>query len=449
VHGIALIDAARVDRINAVDEAMTLATVAPYELVEPGQMLATVKVIPFSAPAAAVARCAEIAAESEPLVRVASLRDKPVGLVMSRLPGTKPSILDKTVAAVRERVEALGSHLVAWLDCEHDETAIAAAIKQLLDRHCEPVLVFGASAIVDRRDVVPAGIVLAGGTVDHFGMPVDPGNLLLLAHHGATSVIGLPGCARSPKLNGFDWVLQRLLAGIPVKPADLVRMGAGGLLKEIPTRPQPREGKRTSAAAVPRAPRIGAIILAAGQSSRMGRNKLLEIVNGKAMLAYVADAVLGSAARPVVVVTGNGADEVRSTLVGRKVTFVHNPDFATGLSASLRVGLTALPADCDGALVCLGDMPQVKPEQLDKLIAAFNPVEGRAIIVPTFSGKRGNPVLWSAEFFPAMKTVAGDVGAKHLIGEHLDQVREVPMEDGGVLLDIDTPQALAALRRGA
>jgi molybdenum cofactor cytidylyltransferase len=181
----------------------------------------------------------------------------------------------------------------------------------------------------------------------------------------------------------------------------------------------------------------------------MGRNKLLEIVNGKAMLAYVADAVLGSAARPVVVVTGNGADEVRSMLVGRKVTFVHNPDFAAGLSASLRVGLTALPADCDGALVCLGDMPQVKPEQLDKLIAAFNPVEGRAIIVPTFSGKRGNPVLWSAEFFPAMKTVAGDVGAKHLIGEHLDQVREVPMEDGGVLLDIDTPQALAALRRGA
>ena len=449
VAGIAVVDVQRIDRLNAVDEALTIATLAPYDVVEPGQMLATVKVIPFSAPSAAVERCAAIANDGGPLVRVAPFVDRPVGLIMSRLPGTKASVLDKTVAAVRDRVEALGSHLEIWLACDHTDAAVAECVRKLLQQGCAPVLVFGASAIVDRRDVIPAGITLAGGTVDHFGMPVDPGNLLLLAHHGDIPVIGLPGCARSPKLNGFDWVLQRLLAGIPVRGADLTRMGAGGLLKEIPSRPQPREGKPAMTSSAPRAPRVAAIILAAGKSSRMGRNKLLEPVEGKAMLAHVVDAVLASAAKPVVVVTGNEADAVRAALTSRSVRFVHNPDFAEGLSSSLRTGLAALPADCDGAFVCLGDMPRVKPTQLEKLIAAFNPVEGRAIIVPTFSGKRGNPVLWAANFFPAMSAVAGDVGAKHLIGENLDQVREVPMDDGAILLDIDTPQALAALRGGA
>jgi molybdenum cofactor cytidylyltransferase len=448
VAGVTVVDVARVDRLNGVDEALTIATVAPFEVVEPGQMLATVKVIPFSAPAASVAECATVAGESGPLVRVAPFVDRRVGLIMSRLPGTKPSILEKTVAAVRDRVEGLGSHLAVWLDCDHTEAAVAECVHKLLSQGCAPVLVFGASAIVDRRDVIPAGIVLAGGMVDHFGMPVDPGNLLLLAHHGDIPVIGLPGCARSPKLNGFDWVLQRLLAGIPVGAADLTRMGAGGLLKEIPSRPQPRDGKPAAAMSVPRAPRIAAVVLAAGKSSRMGRNKLLEPVDGKAMIVHVVDAVLASAAKPVVVVTGNEADRVRAALAGRRVTFVHNAEFAGGLSNSLRTGLAALPADCDGAFVCLGDMPRVQPAALDKLIAAFNPVEGRAIIVPTFCGKRGNPVLWAASFFPAMKTVAGDVGAKHLIGEHLDQVREVAMDDDAILLDIDTPQALAALRGG-
>jgi len=446
--GIALIDAARVDRINAVHEAMTIATVPAFELVEAGQMLATVKVIPFSAPADVVQRCAAIAGEGGPLVRLAAFSDHPVGLVMTRLANTKQSVLDKTVEAVRGRVEALGSRLVEWLACDHDEKLIGAAIGKLLERGCAPILVFGASAIVDRRDVIPAGMVLAGGTVDHFGMPVDPGNLLLLGHHGTVPLVGLPGCARSPKLNGFDWVLQRLLADVPVGRGDIVRMGAGGLLKEISTRPQPREGGGPAQVA-PRAARIAAVVLAAGQSRRMGRNKLLEPVDGRPMVSHSVDTVLASSARPVIVVLGHQSEAVRAALAGRPVTFVENPDYAEGLSTSLRRGIAALPADCDGALVCLGDMPLVRQQHLDKMIAAFNPVESRCIIVPTAGGKRGNPVLWAARFFPAMKTVAGDVGAKHLIGEYADLVCEVPFEDGAVLVDIDTPQALAALRAGA
>jgi molybdenum cofactor cytidylyltransferase len=174
-------------------------------------------------------------------------------------------------------------------------------------------------------------------------------------------------------------------------------------------------------------------------------NKLLADVDGKPMVRRVADAVLGSRARPVVVVTGHEADRVRAALDGLPVTFVDNPDYAEGLSGSLRRGLGALPDGAQGALVCLGDMPLVESAQLDRLIAAFDPAAGRAICVPVWHGKRGNPVLWARRFFAEMQAVAGDIGARHLIGEHGDRVHEVEMESDAVLVDIDSPDALAAL----
>lgn len=445
VRGVAVIDHARVDRLNAIHEAVTIATVPPFDLVDPDQMLATVKIIPFAAPAAAVAEAERIVAEGGPLIRVAAFARKRVGLAVTRLPETKRSIIDKTIEVVRARVERCGSELAAALDCAHEEAAVAEAVRKLAAEGADPILVFGASANVDRRDVVPAGIVGAGGEVLHFGMPVDPGNLLLLARLGDRPVIGLPGCARSPKVNGFDWVLERLLADVPVTPVDIARMGAGGLLKEIPTRPQPRDGK-TPEAKAPRAPRIAAIVLAAGRSTRMGSNKLLEPVGGKPMLAHVVDAALASAARPVVVVTGNQAPAVEAALAGRDVGFAANPDFADGIAGSLRRGLAALPPGIDGAVVCLGDMPDIRGPHIDRLIAAYNPVEGRAICVPTMQGKRGNPVLFGAEFFAEMREVQGDTGAKHLIGAHGDVVCEVAIDDPAVLEDVDTPEALARLR---
>ncbi len=446
--GLAIVDADRVDRINLVDETITVATVAPFEAVEAGQMLATFKVIPFAAPRASVDACAAAAAEGEPLVRVAPFTEHGAGLVLTRLPGTKESVLDKTTGVLRSRLAALGSRLAADVRCEHKEEAVAEAIETLLEQGCAPVLVYGASAIVDRRDVVPAAIERAGGAVDHFGMPVDPGNLMLLGHRGAVPVVGLPGCARSPKVNGFDWVLQRLLADLPVRPADIMRMGAGGLLKEIAARPQRRDAAEAGGA--PRAPRIDAIVLAAGQSRRMGRvNKLLAEIDGTPMAARVVDSVLRSQVRKVVVVLGHEADRVRASLDGQGATFVENTAFAEGLSSSLARGLGAVAPDADGVLVVLGDMPAIRPSHLDRLIAAFNPVEGRAICVPTTAGKQGNPVLWGRAFFDEMRAVAGDVGARHLIGEHLDEVCDVAMDDDAIFLDVDTPDALTALgRRG-
>ncbi|MGH6933002.1 MAG: NTP transferase domain-containing protein [Dongiaceae bacterium] len=444
--GLLVIDRARLDRLNAIDEAITVATRAPFDQVAPREMVATVKVIPFAVAGGLLDRALALARDGGPLLRVAAFRPRSVALIQTRLPGFKESVLDKTVEAVNGRVQALGCEAAREIRCAHDAAALAAAIKDARGHGAGLLLIAGASAITDRRDVIPAAIERVGGAVEHFGMPVDPGNLLLLGRIAGTDVLGLPGCARSPKVNGFDWVLQRLVADLPVSRADIMAMGAGGLLKEIPSRPQPRAGTDTPRAVATL--RIAALVMAAGRSSRMGAaNKLLAEVDGTPMVRHAVEAALASSARPVVVVTGHDQGKVQAALRGCKVTFIHNPDFAAGMSTSLKRGFAALPADIDGAVVCLADMPRVSAGVLDRLIAAFNPLEGRAIGVPVWRGKRGNPVLWARRFFAEMGELEGDVGAKHLIGEHADQVAEVPMSDDAVLTDIDTPEALAALRQ--
>lgn len=451
--GVLLVDAGRVDAINRVDESVTVATLAPFAAVAARGMAATVKIIPFAAPAAAVAEAERLAAEGGPLARVAPFRARTVGLVMTRLAGTREAALDKTARAVRDRAARVGAAAPPARRVDHREEAVAEAVAACVAEGCDIVLVSGASAVVDRRDVAPAGIVRAGGRILRFGMPVDPGNLLLLAAidtpRGAVPVVAMPGCARSPKLNGFDWVLERLAAGLPVSGADVAGMGAGGLLKEIAARPQPRE-RGAPGSPGPRAPRIAALLLAAGQSRRMGPvNKLLADIDGAPMVRRVAETLAASAAERPVVVTGHEAARVRAALDGLDVGFAHNPDYAQGLSTSLRRGLAALGGGVDGALVCLGDMPAVRAADIDRAIAAFDPGEGRAIVVPTARGKRGNPVLWGARFFPQMAAVSGDVGARHLIGENAEWVCEVAVDDDGVLRDIDTAGALAGWRGAA
>ena len=450
-RGLLVFDRDRLDRLNLVDESVTLGTLPPFAVVEPRQMVATVKIIPFAVPEAAVASAAEFAAAGEALLRVAAFVPRDIALIQTRLPGFKESILDKTRQVTEQRLAALGCRLVAEERCAHTVAELAPRIAAAAAQGADFVFVHGASVIVDRRDVIPEAVVAAGGRVDHFGMPVDPGNMLLLCHVGDTPVLGLPGCARSPKVNGFDRVLERLVAGVPVGPQDIMRMGAGGLLAEIPSRPLPRAEASPAPAAkpekkVPPGPRIAALLLAAGQSSRMGSNKLLAEVEGRPMVARVAQRLLSSHARPIVAVLGNEADRVDAALGKLPVERVRNPAFAEGLSSSLKAGLAALPPEIEGVIVCLGDMPLVAGRDLDRLIAAFNPLEGRAIVVPTRRGKRGNPVLWAKRFFPEMAELAGDVGAKHLIGEHAELVCEVEMDTDGVLVDIDTPDALAALR---
>jgi molybdenum cofactor cytidylyltransferase len=218
-------------------------------------------------------------------------------------------------------------------------------------------------------------------------------------------------------------------------------MGVGGLLAEVP-RPSPRAGTKA-----PSAPRIAAIVLAAGKSSRMAPdNKLFVEIDGRSLLEHAVDAAAASQAATTIVVVGNAAARARAALGTRNVTVVDNPNFADGLASSLRAGLAAIPADCEGAVVMLADMPGVKGAHIDRLIAAFSPGDGRAICVAARNGKRGNPVLWARRFFAEMQTLDGDQGARSLVRRYEDAVYEVDMPDDGVLVDLDTPDALEAFR---
>ncbi len=360
------------------------------------------------------------------------------------LPSLKPAVMDKTRQLLADRLAPAGAGLIGESRVAHDSGSVAEALGALAGDGADLLVVFGASATVDEMDVVPAGIVAAGGRVLHFGMPVDPGNLLVLGEIGNVPVIGAPGCARSPRENGFDWILNRLLAGLSVTPEDVTGLGVGGLLMEIVSRPQPREGGD----ALPepdRAPKVAAIVLAAGRSRRMGGpNKLVATVDGLPMVRIAVAAARASKADPVIVVTGHQPADIEAALDGLDVRFVHNPDYAEGLSTSLKRGIAALSPEIDGAVILLADMPGVDAQTIDRLVESFDPDAGALIVLPTFEGKRGNPVLWSKRLFAELLTVEGDTGGRHLIGAHRDAVVEV--ETGrAVAVDVDTPEALAAI----
>jgi molybdenum cofactor cytidylyltransferase len=439
--GVLLVDREGVDRLNRIDESVTFATLAEYKPVRAGEMIATVKIIPFAI-SEAVHRAALAAAR--PLVSVVPYRRRRIGVISTRLPGLAEKVIDKTLRVTADRLRPADAVIGSEERVEHEIGPLSAAIQRALKSGAELVVVFGASAIADRRDVIPAAIEASGGRIEHFGMPVDPGNLMLIGVVGDVPVIGAPGCARSPKENGFDWLLARLLAGLPVKRADVTALGVGGLLMEIVTRPQPREKAPPA-----RATRVAAIVLAAGSGTRMGgENKLAADLRGKPVVRHVAEAALASRLRPVLVVTGHQPERVRTALAGLDVQLVHNPDFAAGLSTSLRAGLAALPFETDAAAVLLGDMPEVTPALLDQLAGAIEPERGALVAVPTRDGKRGNPVVWARRFFEELARLEGDVGARHLIGQNSEAVAEVPVEDEGAFVDIDTPEALEKARAG-
>jgi len=439
--GVLVIDRAAVDRINNIDEAITFATLPAFKPVVEGEMVATVKLIPFGVEAKL--RDAAVKAAGSGALRVAPYVIKRVGVVSTLLPGLSPKVIEKTLRVTAERLAPAGATIIAERRVPHEEAALAPAIKEMLALGAELVIVFGASAIADRRDVIPAAITQIGGAVEHFGMPVDPGNLLLFGSAGGVPVLGAPGCARSPVENGFDWVLMRLLAGIKVTRAELMGMGVGGLLMEIVTRPQPRTKTETEGNH-----NVAAMVLAAGRSTRMGGpNKLLAELSGKKLVRIAAEQALASKASEVIVVTGHQGELVERALEGLKVKFVRNPDFANGLASSVKAGIAAVSANADGAVISLGDMPLIDAGLIDRLIDAFAPDRGHLIAVPVAGGRRGNPVLWSRRFFKELMTLDGDIGARHLIARHAEAVAEVPVEGDGPFLDIDTPQALEAARR--
>ncbi|SFR47608.1 molybdopterin-binding protein [Litoreibacter janthinus] len=234
--GVVEIDADAINTLNAIHPMITVSTVPQLHRMGQGGMVATVKIISYGVPEQALEKT-QVAGRSALRLAVASLRRASFIETVLASP-----LASKGEAAIRDRVEALGAEMDTPIQCAHDVSALAAALKRA---DGDVILILTASATSDLRDTAPEAVRRAGGSVAHFGMPVDPGNLLFIGELGGRPVIGMPGCARSPALNGADWVLERVICGVQVRPEDIMGMGVGGLLKEIPTRPHPRNPKRS------------------------------------------------------------------------------------------------------------------------------------------------------------------------------------------------------------
>lgn len=437
--GVFVVDRNVINAINRIDPAITIATLEPYASVQIGRMVATVKIIPFAVAEHLVAQVENVC-RGRMAFSVKPFRPRKVGIVQTLLPTLKPSVLDKTGSITEARLARSASTIIGEIRTPHNEQAVAEAIRKHVEAS-DMVIVFGASAVCDDEDVIPAAIRLAGGEVLRVGMPVDPGNLLVMGNIDGKPVIGAPGCARSPKLNGFDWVLDRMIADIDVSTDTVATMGVGGLLMEIPTRPQLRENStRKQSATV----NVWAIMLAAGQSSRMGTgNKLLSTFDGEKLVSRTAARILASKAAGSIAVLGHQADEVSAALAGLDMQQIRNPDFGRGLSSSLKTGIQALPPSASAVLVTLADMPEVTTADLDKLIEAFKAAEGKSIVRATHAGKRGNPVILPRALFGEVYGLEGDTGARQIVEAAPLEVIDIEIGQAASL-DVDTPAALAA-----
>ncbi|NTT85200.1 molybdopterin-binding protein [Tabrizicola fusiformis] len=236
--GVVEVDAEAVLRLNRIHPAITLATLAPLTRVTAGTLAGTVKIIAYAVPEAALAAACDAARGA---LRLRPVQMQTAGLILTEVPGQEAKLTAKGRRAVEARLSALGMGLAGVAVVPHDSAALADALQSLPG---DIALILTGSATSDLYDTAPQAVRAAGGTVARFGMPVDPGNLLFLGAQGGRPVIGLPGCARSPALNGADWVLERLACGLAVGDDDIAAMGVGGLLKEIPTRPHLREPRR-------------------------------------------------------------------------------------------------------------------------------------------------------------------------------------------------------------
>lgn len=427
---------------NRIDEALTLAVMRPWTRVNRGQLVATLKIIPFAVPL-------RILEQGKAVITNVSLRlyawkecARPV-LIQTTLPRLKEKVYDKTAAVQQARLASLGVRSFTETRVPHRVAELSACIAQRVDQGATLILIQGASAICDRQDVIPAALEASGGEVIQMGLAVDPGNLLLFGKIRGTPVIGLPGCARSPALNGFDWVLERVIAGISIDHSMLTELAIGGVLKDSPARGLSRvENSRKGPW------RFAVVLLAAGQSTRMGDNKLLLPWKGDVTMVESSASVSAQvSAAQYLAVTGRDADVVSSLVTRFGFQSVANPDPSEGMGSSLRVALQHLTEEIDAIVVCLGDMPLVTTRTIEELIRHFDPAEGRALCFARYQGQRGNPVVVGRRFFTELSALSGDVGARVLLDRYPHLVSAVDVEDRGVVIDIDDRATYEHLRR--
>lgn len=416
-----------IDDLNALDDAFSAASKRAFTKVSKGDLVATIKLVPYGIASSLLDRFSAVKK-----MRVTEFEKFSAELLIGGSP-----LQEKTKAVLVNRLQAVGGELVATKEVEHAVSAYARAIRK---SEADLILMLGVSAISDSHDVLPESVRKAGGQIIKVGLPTDPGNLLMLAKLGKQTIIGLPGCARSPALNGFDWVLERFAARLPLDAEVLAGMGTGGLLKEPSDRSVPRRKPRTPIDTVTS---VSALLLAAGRSSRSGTShKLLSKVDDRTVVEHSATVINDAGIHSVTVVTGDSSDKIEALFSSATLKFIHNPQFADGMGTSLAVGVQQLDDSVEFALVYLGDMPFVQSSTIKALLQAASGGSASAIYIPTFNGKRGHPVLWGKNHFGALRQLSGDVGGREIIRENNEKIVEVEVNDPGILIDLDTPEML-------
>ena len=432
--GLFCFDENQVHLLNRVSESITIATLPDKTAVKAGQLVATLKIIPFFVADTVLTQALTISAKITLELRSWSTSMR-VSLIQTKLPSLPEKVYEKSVIVQTNRLANYGLSLNSSCTVDHKVGDLMSVISDLSSQ-CDLILILGASAICDRTDVLPEAISRSGGTIDHFGMPVDPGNLLLIGHLGETQIIGLPGCARSPALNGIDLILDRLFARLPIDSMCIQGMGVGGLLKDSPAR-----GISRVEQVVDGSKKFGAIVLGGGLSSRMKANKLLaRWKDDRQVIDPVLDLINTSDLDKKVFVGSRDFTEISQRLA-TDVIAIQNPHPEFGLASSLKLALAQL-SDVDAVIILLGDMPLVQRDTVVALMEAFDPTAGAAMVYPVYKGKRGNPVLIGKRFFDELADLSGDQGARVLIDRYPHMIKEVPVNDRGTLIDIDDPLGL-------
>ncbi len=396
--GLVELDEGAVERLNSINPEITLATLPHLARAAPRSLVATAKIIAFGVPSADLEAAEQVASGIMALREVVR---HDASLVITRTASQPARLLDKGRLSVATRLERLGIRLHDTFVVPHEPAELGRA---LAATDTSMVLVLTGSATSDLLDVGPEGLRQAGGSVSRFGIPVDPGNLLFHGDLGGRPVIGLPGCARSPALNGADWVLERLACGLEISDREFARMGIGGLLKESPSRPQPR----AAAGGPPARPRIAAVILAQPWPARDLDGLVAAAQASDADSVTVVHAPLATGPEPAGSLAGC---DLIAAAGDRK-------------SDLLRAGIGGVPDRSNAVLLLRSGDPVPGPDLLNRMMAAFSPADGREIC-RAGPGQMGPPILLGSRFFEALSALEGDRGAAEFLPEVQEFVVEV------------------------
>ncbi len=228
-RGFLRVESELLRKINGL-RGVTLATIPPYAPVAPKKMVATLKTIGLALPETTLREAENIIRENGAVFSLTAVKNQKVAIILTGSENGRARVREIFAPPIRARVEELGAQVTTEQFVAEQEEAIANAIKSALDIGAQMIILAGETSIMDAQDITPRGIERAGGTIELYGAPVEPGNLLLLAYRGAVPVMGAPGCVKSRETNVVDLILPRLLVGEHVSRADVIDLAAGGLL---------------------------------------------------------------------------------------------------------------------------------------------------------------------------------------------------------------------------